>query len=384
MNFKKCDPRNVNVSKVQNAFCLLSAILLPLCLTGCGDQVRLPSAKQLAEFEKAGPIPPSVDTERLVWAKMGGGSYRLVAGDAVELTMPAILRSVAAEEASGTERVTPYVCRVSESGTITLPRVGEIQAAGKTLAQVESSIIDAYYPKHVVTRPSVFARVLDYSTTRVSISGAVVRPGVYPLRSDQMSLVALLMEAGGIVEQGAATVRIMRDGAPLAGPDKAGATPSAPGPTASQTGAGPLILPIRGLNVPFADVELQDGDRVIVDRLSPPSVTVIGLVNRPAYLPYPPDVRYNLTQVLALAGGLNQVAEPRYATVYRLKPDGSNVSATFRIIGDSELTDAATIPIKPGDIVAVEQTPRTRTALFLNTVFRINIGTYWSMNDAFD
>jgi hypothetical protein len=199
-----------------------------------------------------------------------------------------------------------------------------------------------------------------------------------------MSLVALLMEAGGIVEQGAATVRIMRDGAPLAGPDKAGATPSAPGTTASQTGAGPLILPIRGLNVPFADVELQDGDRVIVDRLSPPSVTVIGLVNRPAYLPYPPDVRYNLTQVLALAGGLNQVAEPRYATVYRLKPDGSNVSATFRIIGDSELTDAATIPIKPGDIVAVEQTPRTRTALFLNTVFRINIGTYWSMNDAFD
>jgi protein involved in polysaccharide export with SLBB domain len=361
-------------------FCRVAIPLLLFCLGGCGDLVRPASLKQLAEFNRAGPVLPSVDTDRLVQAKIGGGPYRLVPGDAVELTMPAILRAVTTEEPTSADRITPYVCRVSDSGMITLPRVGEIQGKGRTLAEVESDVIAAYYPKYVVTRPSVFAQVVDYRTSRVSITGAVLKPGVYSLHSDQMSLVALLMEAGGIVDQGASVVRISHQDGGRGG--QAETAESAAGVNAKQDRAGsePLVLPIRGLNVPFADVQLQDGDRVVVERLSEPLVTVIGLVNRPGNFPYPPDIQYNLMQVLAFAGGLNEVADPHYATVYRLKPDGTSTSAILRIVKDSKLTEAARTLIKPGDIVAVEQTPRTRTAMFLDRVFRINLGAYYRLD----
>ncbi len=362
----------------------IAVVPVLLCFAGCADQARKTSTKQLAEFNKAGPILPSVDNERLVQAKIGGGPYRLVPGDAVELTMPAILRAVAAEESVAIDRVTPYVSRVSETGLIALPRVGEMRGEGKTLAEVESDIVAAYYPKYVVTRPSVFARVLDYRTCKVAVNGAVLRPGVYSLHSDQMSLTALLMEAGGIVAEGAGVIRI--SGQSEDSREQAKTTEGVAGQRATEDRTKPetLVLPIHGLNVPFADVELHDGDRVVVERLSQPLVTVIGLVNRPGNFPYPPDVQYNLTQVLAFAGGLNEVADPHYATVYRLKPEGTVASATLRIVDNSKLAETSHTLIKPGDIVAVEQTPRTRTALFLDRIFRINVGTYYRLDDAFD
>jgi len=357
---------------------------LLLCLAGCSDQVSPTSGKQLTEFNNAGPLAPSVDTDRLVQAQIGGGPYRLAPGDAVELTMPAILRAVAAEEQVGADRITPYMCRVGESGTITLPRAGEIQGEGKTLAEVESGVIAAFYPKYVVTRPSVFARVADYRTFRVAVTGAVVTPGVYSLRSDQMTLVSLLREAGGIVGEGASVVRISHQSQIRGAQDNTAEGATGGKTQQDKTVPKPLVLPIRGFNVPFADVQLQDGDSVVVERLSQPLVTVIGLVNRPGNFPYPPDVQYNLAQFLAFAGGLNEVADPHYATVYRLKPDGTHVSATLQILDNSKLTEASHTLIKPGDIVAVEQTPRTRTAIFLDRAFRINVGTYYNLSDAWD
>jgi hypothetical protein len=143
-----------------------------------------------------------------------------------------------------------------------------------------------------------------------------------------------------------------------------------------------IVLPIKGHNIPFADVALEDGDSVIVERLQPPLFTVMGLVNDPGNFPHPPDVRYTLMQAIGFAGGLNLIAEPRYATIYRLKRDGTCISATFPIKGKSKTSDASNTLIKPGDIVAVEHTPRTRTAMFLDRAFRINIGTYWRLNDS--
>ena len=145
-----------------------------------------------------------------------------------------------------------------------------------------------------------------------------------------------------------------------------------------------LVLPVKGANIPFANVVLHDGDSVIVERLQLPLFSVVGLVKSPGNFPYPPDVRYNLMQALAFAGGLDRATEPRYATIYRLKPDGTIVSAVFEVVhvgNGSRLTEALNTVIKPGDIIAVEHTPRTRTKQFLDMVFRINVGTYWQLND---
>jgi protein involved in polysaccharide export with SLBB domain len=518
-------------SNIQMLFILIPAFSISVFFTGCGDNVHPPTAKQLIEFENAGPVPPSVDTERIVKAKIGGGPYRLVADDALELTMPAIVQLITDKEIVSNTTVPPYISRVNPSGNITLPIVGDIEAAGRTLSEVESDIIDSYYPKHVVTRPSVYARVLDYKTYTVSITGAVTTPGIYLLRSDQMSLVALLMEAGGIIDEGAAQIRIIHsdqamsddnavmktaeqtlkhsDAQGLTTPTQpvtdqivtieneippffryaysssaigalvtrqsndrpltkqAGVANNCPRPVLVDrlTGNEPLvtasygeeslfspvkpveygyrksnlndtaavenlnleshthnlqlsakaddisgqnttqifvsnrsirsqritdtgglqksesiILPVKGHNIPFADVVLQDGDSVIVERLQPPLFTVMELVNSPGNFPYPPDVQYTLMQAIGFAGGLNLIAEPRYATIYRLKRDGTIVSVTFPIKGKSKLANALNTLIKPGDIIAVEHTPRTRTAIFLDRAFRISIGTYWGLD----
>ena len=532
----------VRTSKTTIVLGLFSTILLSIYLVGCGDQVTLSSAEQLTEFENAAPRPPSVDIDRLVKARIGGGPYRVVTGDVLELTMPSILQVVTNEESGGTEEATSNAFRISESGNITLPIVGEIKVAGQTLADVETAVINAYYPDYAVTRPSVFARVVEYNTAKVSIIGAIAKPGIYSLRSDQMSLIALLMEAGGIIDEGASFIRIIHreqqvpddtgevaigtvgepvgqlaepDGTELVKPTVPCPSPAQievqlafRQPTASSTvgkltisyddtillveqvdatskierlalleklaqaephvsttdvgqklcalaellqpgsgecngeietinehvdsdaglyagrasqdstggealGEGLLgtidhgkgaksgrttelgilrgpethVLPVKGLNIPFADIVLYDGDSVIVERLQIPLFTVMGLVSKPGNFPYPPDVEYNLVQALAFAGGFNQAADPRYVTVYRLKADGKIVNATFKIVNvgnGPELTDALSISIKAGDIIAVEHTPRTRTNLFLDRVFRINIGTYMRLDDLWE
>ncbi len=462
---------------------LLAILCTSILLPGCADKVRELSTEQLTEFEKAGPTTPVVDTDRLVRARIAGGPYHVATGEVLELTMPTILQLITAQEPAISDSSAPYICRISRTGTISLPVVGQIEVLGKSPAEIEQAVIDAYYPRYSKTHPSVFARVIEYKTAGVSIVGAVEKPGVYNLRQNKMSLIGLLMEAGGIVDQGAAVIRISRiadansnikqqtdidhadvreilveisfsQNDPLSTTGELTAQyqgrvllvekldvassvqrhafierlihtesgvsesfveemlkqlaeqlqPGVEGVQSTSNAGSPktddsnrkatdcetdrcIVLPVKGLNIPFADVALADGDAVTVERLEMPVVTVVGLVNRPGNFPYPPDARYSLMQAIAFAGGLNLIAGPRYATIYRLRSDGSIARAPFKIIeskNPERLTDAANMQIKPGDIIAVEQTQRTRTNLFLDRTFRLSIGTYLRMDDMFN
>ncbi|UCG54136.1 MAG: SLBB domain-containing protein, partial [Dehalococcoidia bacterium] len=387
-------------SRIQIFLYLFLVTLSCIYVVGCGDQIHLPSEEQLVEFENASPVRPTVDLNLLETAQVRGGPYLVMPGEVLELSMPAILQVVTAEAPKTSEEFVPYVCRVSESGIITLPVVGEIEVAGKSITEIESAVIDAYYPKYAVVRPSVFARVREYRTAMVTINGAVRKPGIYSLRSDQMSIVSLIMEAGGIVDEGASSIRIIRskkttaDNKPVdeqrieqlaesIGSDsqeenlmdnriKRLLKTISSDHTINNTGVvnttgktekgKPLVIPVTDLDFPFANVSLEDGDIVKVERLEKPVFTVIGLVNQPGNYPYPSDVQYNLIQAVGFAGGFNQAAEPRYATVYRMKADGTITSVTFNVVDasdSSKLTNASNVLIKPGDIVAVEHTPRT-------------------------
>lgn len=90
----------------------------------------------------------------------------------------------------------------------------------------------------------------------------------------------------------------------------------------SAPGIETLVLPVRGLNIPFADVALAEGDTIVVEPPREQSVTIVGLVARPGNMPYPPGAHYTLIQALAFAGGLDLMADPRFVSVYRLAPDG--------------------------------------------------------------
>jgi polysaccharide export outer membrane protein len=331
-------------------------------------------------------VPSMVDMARIEKARLYSGPYRVVPGDVLEFTMSSLLRSVTAAEVQAAQAQTreerPYICRVSPRGTITLPAVGEIAVAGQSLAEMEEQVIDAYQ-RYVVLRPSVFVKVLEYRSSKAYIAGAVEKPGVYLLKADQMTLASLLTEAGGISKEGAALVRIMRSkdqdrAAPGARVEKvANLEVSDPKPSA-------IVLPIVGMNVPFRDVALEEGDTVVVERIRMPLFSVLGLVTRPGNFDYPPSAEYNVAQAIAYAGGFDLIADPHYVTIYRLGADGSVLRIPFHLVEKGKFTEALNTPIRPGDVVAVEHTPRTRMNMFVNNLLRINTGIYISGSDLWD
>ncbi len=385
----------VLVERWNKCITILVGWIFLVCLTGCGDEVRPLTPYELAVFRGTGSLMPAVDMSRVEKAKLKTGPYRVVPGDVLEFTMPALLQAVTAAEVQAStmrnQGENPLMCRVRDDGTVTLPAVGPIAVAGLSLAQIEAQVTDAY-KSFVVLHPSVFLRVAEYKTSKAYIAGAVTKPGVYNLRADQMTLSSLLTEAGGITEVGAAVVRILRTGGQertspdvLAPRDLGEKAALVPVVSSSGGGAeGPIVLPVVNTNIPYRDVSLDEGDTVVVEPVQMPVFSVLGLVSRPGNFPYPPTAQYNLTQAIAFAGGLDPVAQPRYATVYRISPDGTVRRAPFRLIKDGKFTEALSTPIRPGDIVALEETPRTRMNMLIRDIFRFNTGVYISGRDLWD
>jgi len=174
-----------------------------------------------------------------------------------------------------------------------------------------------------------------------------------------MSLVALLMKAGGLVEQGASAVRIRQQGG---------------------ENSEPVLLPIRDMNIPFVNVALVGGEMVEVRQIDSAIFTVLGLVNSPGIFPCSPDIEdYTLFQALGFAGGVNLVANPKYATIYRRDGAGKIVSVVFKF-NQRKLSRGANIKIRPGDMINVEPTLRTDVRLALANAFRVVVGATYNLN----
>ncbi len=93
-------------------------------------------------------------------------------------------------------------------------------------------------------------------------------------------------------------------------------------------------------------------------RQKPDIFAVLGLVNNPGVFEYPPGVTYNLAEAIAFAQGLDLVSSPHYVQVYRESGDGRIVCAVFDVSA-GEFGNAASVVIKPGDIIMVADTSRT-------------------------
>ncbi|MGE5293705.1 MAG: SLBB domain-containing protein [Solirubrobacterales bacterium] len=324
----------------------------------------------------------AVDMDRIERARLYTGPYRVVPGDVLEFTMAPMMQAVSAAELHAVHTPArddrPYVSRINSRGAIILPALGELKVEGLSLVEIEERAAEAYQP-YVVQQPPIFARVLEYKTAKVYITGAVEEPGVYTLRSDQMTLVSLITEAKGISESGAAVVRIIRSKDQNTSAEGRGSENA--GRQGRDSSPDDIVLPVVGMNVPFRDVALDEGDTVVVEQIHMPLFSVLGLVVKPGNFEYPPMVEYNLAQAIAFAGGLDPIADPRYATIYRLNGDGSIVRIPFKLVEKNALTEALGTSIRPGDVVTVEHTPRTRLNTNIYNLLRINMGVYLSGDD---
>ncbi len=85
--------------------------------------------------------------------------------------------------------------RVNASGEVSLPLIGQVPVAGLTTQAAEQLIADRYEEKYLQD-PQVSLFIKEFTTQRVAIEGAVIRPGIYPV-TGQLTLLRALALSGG-------------------------------------------------------------------------------------------------------------------------------------------------------------------------------------------
>ncbi len=99
--------------------------------------------------------------------------------------------------------VTPGVetvktARVSESGNVSLPLIGQIPAAGLTEAQLERAIQQKYQDQGIVKNAQVSVTVVEARQRTFQIRGAVMRPGQYAIVQTDFRVLDALVLAGDV------------------------------------------------------------------------------------------------------------------------------------------------------------------------------------------
>jgi polysaccharide biosynthesis/export protein len=100
------------------------------------------------------------------------------------------------------------VVQVSEDGTISYALVGEVPAGGRTARQVEQELTKRLGAKYL-QNPQISVFVKEFNSQRVTIDGAVKKPGVYPIAGG-MSLLQATATAGGFEATADETVLLFR------------------------------------------------------------------------------------------------------------------------------------------------------------------------------
>ena len=86
--------------------------------------------------------------------------------------------------------------QVSTSGMISLPLVKTIKAGGKTTTQLEQEIANRLNATYLQS-PQVTVFVKEYNSQRVTVDGAVIKPGIFPIQG-KMSLLQSIALAEGL------------------------------------------------------------------------------------------------------------------------------------------------------------------------------------------
>jgi polysaccharide export outer membrane protein len=96
---------------------------------------------------------------------------------------------------------------VDQNGNIEYPRLGTIHAEGLTKERLASEIKKRLEGQ--LTQPSVIVRFVNY---RVTVLGEVRSPGVFPVASDQVTILEALGMAGDVTDFGKkTTVKVLRE-----------------------------------------------------------------------------------------------------------------------------------------------------------------------------
>lgn len=126
--------------------------------------------------------PASVATTN-TFALIPTTDYRIGPSDLLDIDIPDL------------EKESRRTVRVNASGLISLPLIGSVAVGGLSANQAEALITKRYGEKYL-QNPQVSVFVKEFTTERITVEGAVAKPGIFPL-AGQMTLLRALALAGG-------------------------------------------------------------------------------------------------------------------------------------------------------------------------------------------
>jgi polysaccharide export outer membrane protein len=96
----------------------------------------------------------------------------------------------------------------ADTGSVNLPLVGDVAAVGRTPQEVERDLTKRLGAKYL-QNPQVSVYVKEFNSRRVTVEGAVKKPGVLPYRGET-SLLQVIAMSEGLTENSDSTVVIFR------------------------------------------------------------------------------------------------------------------------------------------------------------------------------
>ena len=208
--------------------------------------------------------------------------------------------------------------RVTESGMISFPLVGEIQLGGITASVAEKKIADKLESGGFVKQPQINILVAQFQSKMVSVLGSVNKPGRYPL-DRATNLVDLLALVGGVTQDGSDLITVV-----------------------GKSGKSEYDLRnIVGKGDGSQNINLSGGEIVYVPRS--PMVYIYGEVQRPGSF----RIERNMTvmQALAQGGGPTARGTQRNVKLHRISSSG-----VVEVISP-KLTD----PVKQDDVLYIQE-----------------------------
>jgi polysaccharide export outer membrane protein len=215
---------------------------------------------------------------------------------------------------------------VSDDGSIPVPLAGAVPIAGLSPQQASARIEKALRDGKFLIDPHVTLTVAQSRSQRVSVLGSVGTPGRYAIESNT-SIFDLLAQAGGVSENGADVVYLLRadkDGKEIRYPINLKGLSSGANAIPTQT--------------------LRGGDTVFVPKAE--QFYIYGEVQTPGKFRVEADM--TVVEAIARAGGITLRGSQRRVEIKRKKPDGSY----------------ATTKAKLGDLVRADDVIQVKESIF--------------------
>ena len=257
--------------------------------------------------------------------------------------------------------------RVNGQGGISLPLVETVKVEGLTTRQVEHRLTELY-EKRFLRNAQINVFVKEYRHQRVSVTGAVAKPGFYELIGPRTLLEALAI-AGGLMESASDVVHLIRRRSvkePSPAIKVAGATQS------FSLDAETTVIDLRRLLMEGAqelNFRVQNGDVIHVPFAG--FAFVLGEVREPGKVPVKQDL--TVSQTIALAKGINEVAAQNDISILRFDDQGQRITLKVALDRVTKGEDPD-IPIKENDVVVVPDHLGKRTWETMKSLIRGSIG----------